>query len=264
MAEPNAERIIPEKGGDGIRTTNFHIAEAYKMIRTNLLFTLANTDSRIAVFSSAEPSAGKSTLCSNLAIAMAQTGARVILIDADMRKPVQHRNFRRSKTYGLSRILGGLNSTDECIQQNVMPNLDLITSGPLPPNPSELLGTERMKVLLKELSSRYDYVFLDMPPMCVVADALVVAPNAAGIVLVARQRQTTYSEVQECLEKIEQIGARMLGMVITDVDIKNVGCYARYGHYGRYVRYGRYEKRGYRKNDCRDAARDNERPNDHD
>lgn len=265
MAEPNTERAIPEKGGDGARNLNFHVAEAYKMIRTNLLFTLANTDSHVVVFSSAEPSAGKSTLCSNLAIVMAQTGARVLLIDADMRKPVQHRNFRRSKTYGLSRILGGLNSVEECIQQNVLPNLDLITSGPLPPNPSELLGTERMKTLLGEMASRYDYVFLDMPPMCVVADALVVAPYSAGVVLVARQRQTTYGEVQECLERVEQIGAKTLGVVITDVNIDNVGYYARFGHYGRYTRYGRYGKRYYyRKEGYRYAARETERPSDHD
>ena len=139
---------VPEKSGDSIRNANFRMAEAYKLIRTNLLFTLANTDNRAVAFTSAEPNAGKSTTCCNLGIVMAQTGARVVVVDADMRKPTQHRNFRVSKIEGLSKILGGLSSLDECVQKNVVPNLDLIPSGAIPPNPSELLGSARMAELL--------------------------------------------------------------------------------------------------------------------
>ncbi len=131
------------------RSVAFRVAEAYRMIRTNLLFTLANAKSKTVVFSSVEPSAGKSTLCSNLAIVMAQTGAKVLLIDADMRKPVQHRNFRVAKTMGLSKILGNLNSFEECVQRDMVTGLDLIPSGSIPPNPSELLGPARMKALLE-------------------------------------------------------------------------------------------------------------------
>lgn len=230
---------IPGKSGYSPRNVAFRVAEAYKMVRTNLLFTLANANSKTVVFSSAEPSAGKSTLCSNLAIVMAQTGAKVLLIDADMRKPVQHRNFRVSKTLGLSKILGNLNTLEECIHHNVTPNLDLIPSGSIPPNPSELLGSERMKRLLEQAEGQYDYVFLDSPPLGVVADALVIAPQSAGVVLVARQKQTTYDELDECVDAIKQIDATMLGVVVTDVRADG----SNYIHYNnkRYYRSYNYE-----------------------
>ena len=142
MPERNSKRIVsvPEKVGDSVRNANFRIAEAYKLIRTNLLFTLANTDNRAVAFTSVEPSAEN----------MARRGRHVVLVDADMRKPAQHRNFRVSKTEGLSKILGGLSALDDCVKKNVVPNLDLITSGATPPNPSELLGSARMVELLKK------------------------------------------------------------------------------------------------------------------
>ena len=208
-------------GEKASKRTVFQVMEAYKMIRTNLLFSMATTDNHVVVFSSAEPSAGKSTLSANLAIVMAQTGARVVLVDADMRKPSQHRNFKKTRSLGLSKVLGGLSTLEECIHRNVKPNVDLITSGPTPPNPSELLGSVRMKEVLEELQTQYDYVFVDMPPLCVVADALVVAPNAAGVVLVARHNQTMYEEFSEALEKVETTGAKLLGVVLTDMKVGN-------------------------------------------
>lgn len=237
-----ANEKTPEVAEKSTSRVAFQVMEAYKMIRTNLLFSLATKESRAVVFSSAEPSAGKSTLSANLAIVMAQTGARVILIDADMRKPTQHRNFQLSRTLGLSKILGGLATVDECIHKNVKPNVDAILSGPTPPNPSELLGSARMKNLLDELSQRYDYIFIDMPPLCVVADALVVAPMAAGVVLVARHNQTMFDEFSEALEKVETSGADLLGVVLTDMRsaVGNYGRYSRYSRYGRYGRYGGY------------------------
>ena len=220
--------------------STFQIVEAYKAIRANLLFALATSDSKVVALSSAEPNAGKSTAASNLAITMAQTGAKVLLIDADMRKPTQHRNFKRSRSTGLSKILSGLTTFQETVQKQVKPNVDVILSGPTPPNPSELLGSARMKSLLDEVSKEYDYIFVDMPPLCVVADALVVAPNAAGVVLVARQNQTTYDEFDEAIEKVENAGINLLGVVMTDVNMA-VSKYSRYGRYGnRYSRYGRY------------------------
>ncbi len=238
MTQEN-KSLVPEKTGYTNRSTAFRVAEAYKMIRTNLLYTLANAKNKIVVFSSAEPSAGKSTLCSNLAIVMAQTGAKVLLIDADMRKPVQHRNFRLAKTMGLSKILGNLNTLEECVQRDVVAGLDLITSGSIPPNPSELLGSDRMKALLETLEKQYDYIFIDSPPLGVVADALVLAPQTAGVVLVARQKQTTYDELAECTDAIKQINATMLGVVVTDVHTAGGG-YARYDN-KRYYRSYNYE-----------------------
>lgn len=236
--EKPVQQTVPEKDAVA-RKSSFQVSEAYKMIRTNLLFALSTTESRTVVFSSAEPGAGKSTLSGNLAIVMAQTGSRVVLVDADMRKPTQHRNFRISRTLGLSKILSGLNTLDECLVQNVKPNLDLIPAGTIPPNPSELLGSARMMALLEELQSRYDYVFLDMPPLCVVTDALVVAPHVAGVVLVSRYNQTTYDELGDAIESVQQSNANLLGVAMTCVEQESLG-------YGRYGRYGRYGKSGYR------------------
>ncbi len=223
---------MAEKAGSSTRSATFRVAEAYKMIRANLLFTLANAKNRVVVFSSAEPSAGKSTLCANLAIVMAQTGAKVVLVDADMRKPVQHRNFRQGKTQGLSKILGGLSSREECTISQVMPNLDLIPCGTIPPNPSELLGSDRMIALVGELEKEYDYVFIDTPPLGVVSDALVLQPVSAGIVLVARHKQTTYEEIEESIEAIKQVDGTLLGMVLSDVQ-------------NRKSLYGGYERKRY-------------------
>lgn len=234
---------LPEVAEKSSGRVAFQVMEAYKMIRTNLFFALATKESHIVVFSSAEPSAGKSTLSANLAIVMAQTGAKVLLIDADMRKPTQHRNFKRSRSTGLSKILGGLATVEETIQREVKPNVDVILSGPTPPNPSELLGSARMKNLLEEVGKKYDYVFIDMPPLCVVADALVVAPNAAGVILVARQNQTTYDEFGEALEKVENAGINLLGVVMTDMNMV-ISKYTRYGRYSKYGRYG-YGRYGY-------------------
>ena len=225
MAEQ--EKSTQVHTGYNHRSSTFRVAEAYKMIRTNLMFALANTDNRVVVFSSAEPGAGKSTLCANLAISMAQAGKKVILLDADMRKPVQHRNFRVSKTLGLSKILGGLNDVNECIYKQLIPNLDLIPSGSIPPNPSELLGSARMAALTEELRKRYDFVFVDTPPLGIVTDALALAPQAAGVVLVARHKQTMYDELSTAIENIKQINASLLGVVLTDTQAEKGG-YAGY------------------------------------
>ena len=231
-------RDIAEKNVQSSKGVAFRVAEALRLIRTNLLYTLANTDNRVVLFSSAEPSAGKSTVCSNLALIMAQSGARVLLIDADMRRPVQHRHFRMRRTDGLSKILAGMATFEECLHKEVSPNLDLLMVGSIPPNPSELLGSDRMRELLDKASQEYDYIFVDTPPICVVADALVLAPMAAGVVLVTRQGQTSYEEVEESLDAISQIDAVLLGVVITDADSEQKSYVRSYNR--RYYRYANY------------------------
>jgi len=227
-----------EKGDAAEKSLNFRITEAHRLIRTNLLYTLANAKSRVVVFSSAEPSAGKSTLCSNLSLVMAQSGARVLLIDADLRKPVQHRHFHLRKTDGLSKVLGGLADLSEAIHRQVAPNLDVLLAGAIPPNPSELLGSDRMKALVEAVSKEYDYVFIDTPPVGVVADALVLASLSAGVVLVARQKQTTYDELEESVEAITRIKSKLLGVVLIDVKEERIGYSRPYVH--RYYRYANY------------------------
>ncbi len=235
---PKIKGRIIEKSDQNAQSLNFRITEAHRLIRTNLLYTLANAESRVVVFSSAEPSAGKSTLCSNLSLIMAQSGARVLLIDADLRKPVQHRHFRLRKTEGLSKVLGGLTDLQTAIHQQVAPNLDVLLAGSIPPNPSELLGSDRMKALIQVVAKEYDYVFIDTPPVGVVADALVLASLSAGIVLVARQRQTTYDEIEDSMEAINRVNSKLLGVVLTDVKEERIGYSRPYlNHYYRYANY---------------------------
>lgn len=197
--------------------STFQIVEAYKTIRTNLLFALAPCNNKVVLVTSAEPNAGKSTVSCNLAITMAQTGARVLLIDADLRKPSQHKTFRVKKTNGLSTILSGQAAVEDCLCREVARGLDLIPSGSPPPNPSELLGSEAMRDLLDRLTLQYDYIFIDTPPLGVVSDSLVLINLSAGTVLVARQKQTTYTELQATVDAVRRVGGNLLGVVISDM-----------------------------------------------
>ena len=222
-------------GGRPIAST-FQIVEAYKTIRTNLLFALAPSDNKVVVISSAEPNAGKSTVSCNLAITMAQTGAKVLLIDADLRKPTQHKTFRVRKTDGLSRILSGQLTEEECICREVARGLDLLPSGSLPPNPSELLSSDAMRKLLERLSVQYDYIFIDTPPLGVVADSLVLSDWTAGTVLVTRQGQTTYDEFESAVDSIKNVEGTLLGVIISDMH-ENPRSYGRYNRYQYYKAY---------------------------
>jgi capsular exopolysaccharide synthesis family protein len=207
----------------------FQVTEAYKTLRTNLLFTLATSRNKAVIISSASPSEGKSSTCANIAITMAQTGARVIIIDADLRKPTQHYIFKKATRQGLTDILAGFNKVNELIDEQVEPGLDLIVSGPVPPNPSELLGSDKMRELIEELNTRYDYIFIDTPPVNIVTDATVLAPKTAGVILIARQLQSTYDDLKKAVSSIEFTGASILGIVINAIKEKH-GTYGKYAY----------------------------------
>ena len=140
------------------------------------------------------------------------------------------------KQNGLSEILSNLGTFEDCVRREVANNLDLVTSGTLPPNPSELIGSAAMANFLRDMEDVYDYIFVDTPPVCVVSDALVAAGLAAGVVLVCRQRQTTYTELQNAIESIHSVQSNLLGVVITDVkdDASTYGRYDRYRYYKSY------------------------------
>lgn len=203
------------------KITPFQIQEAYKLMRTNLMFSLSAKENNAIVFSSPMPSEGKSTTCSNLAITMAQTGAKTLLVDADLRKPVQHKVFRVNNAKGLTTLLAGFDTLAEVLHANVESNLDLIPSGPIPPNPSELLGGENMGRLLVALQENYDYIFLDTPPINVVTDALVLSRQTAGVVLVGRQKQTTHDELSRAIAALEFAGVSILGLVVNGMKEKH-------------------------------------------
>ena len=221
----------------------FNVVESYKTIRTNILFTVAESDKKVIAVSSANPGEGKSTSAANLAIALAQTGSTVLLIDADMRKPVQHRTFRVRNDEGLSTLIIRKSSIAKSVKSNVINNLDILLSGPLPPNPSELLSSNSCKLLLEQFAKTYDYVIIDTPPVNVVSDAMVMKDSISGILLVIRYAMTTYEELSDCMKQIGLANANMLGFVMNDVHHNHGAAYYNYKY--KYKKYGYVYGYGY-------------------
>lgn len=209
--------------------TPFVITEAYKSARTNIMFSVSgdkNECKRIIV-TSATPGDGKTTTCLNTAITFAQTGARVIIIDCDLRKPRIHKYLGLDKKNGLSSLLSGFITIDEAVNKNVRGTLDCITSGPIPPNPAELLSSDMMKELLDKLSAQYDYIFLDTPPVTVVTDACTMSKFVSGVVLVVRQNYTQHQGVADAVEALKFADAKILGFILNDAQTA-VGGYGAY------------------------------------
>mgnify|MGYP000442929433 CR=1 FL=1 len=215
----------------------FYIVERYKSIRTNVNFSLATSDKKIFAVSSANPSEGKSIISANIAIALAQGGNKALLIDADMRKAVQHKIFEIKNKKGLSTAISKMNKLDECIQKNVMENLDVMTSGPLPPNPSELLASENMLAILDELNKKYQIIIIDTPPVNVVTDAMELAKCVSGIVVVLRYGRTTTEDIEAVVKKMDFSKVNMLGFILNGIKNKRSGRY--------YSKYKYDYKRGY-------------------
>lgn len=199
----------------------FNIVENYKTMRTNLMFTLSTTRNKIVVVSSPNPSEGKSVTVANLAASMAETENKVLLIDADMRRPVQHRNFKLKNNVGLSTILSGESTFDKCVHETKNGNFAVLTSGVLPPNPSELLASEKMRELLEYVQHKYDYVIIDGTPLLPVTDVMSLADEVAGVLLIARYGRTTYQEIEESMKKLDLGDCNLLGFVLNDISAKN-------------------------------------------
>ena len=232
----------------------FSVSESYKSIRTNIMFSLGTSDKRIIAVSSPNPSDGKSTASANIAIAFAQANNKVLLIDADMRKPVQHKTFKLSNTKGLSTLIVNMSTVDESIKQGVIENLDVLTSGPMPPNPSELLSSDRYAELIKKLSKVYDYIIVDTPPVNVVSDALVMSNSVSGVVLVVKHKSTTYDDISESLKQFDFVGVNLLGFVLNDIQSEGRGYYYNYKYKYSYKYNYKYSDYAYRSDDNEDAA----------
>ena len=192
------------------------IAEAYRAVRTNLQFASAGDAIKYISFTSATPNEGKSTTVANLAITMAQDGKRVLLIDADMRKPVVHRRFGLPNK-GLSNYIAMKVSFANLVERDVVPNLDILASGPVPPNPSELLGAPRMKQLFEEVADEYDYVFIDMPPVLAVTDAAILASKVDRVVFVVKSGADSPDELKLAKTSLLQAGANIMGVILNAV-----------------------------------------------
>lgn len=199
------------------KNISFNVVESYKSIRTNILFALGTCNKKIFAVSSPNPSEGKSTMAANIAIALAQTGSTVLLIDADMRKPVQHKTFKIKNSNGLSTLIINKSSIAKSVRRNIVKCLDLLPSGPIPPNPSELLASEKFGELLEKFSVDYDYIIIDTPPINVVSDALVIKNLISGILIVLKYASTTFDDVSSCMKQIDLAKTNMLGFVLNDI-----------------------------------------------
>lgn len=194
--------------------SSFHVQEAYKALRTNIRFFLADSGCKKFCITSSAAGEGKSITILNLAISFAQTGQRVLLIDADMRRPSLARLLIEKPAPGLSNVLAGFNTEEESIRPNIYENLDVMLAGELPPNPSELLGSENMQKMLKRLEKRYDYILVDLPPVGVVSDACVIANSLDGVLFLVRQNSTERDAVKYSIKQLELSGANLMGFVV--------------------------------------------------
>ncbi len=214
------------------------LAEACRSIRTNLMFMSTDKPLGRLLVTSAGPKEGKTSMVVDLGIVMAQSGAKVVLVDTDMRKPRLHRAFGVRNEQGLSSILVGAAGLDDVLVQTEVEGLYLLTCGPIPPNPAELLHTGRFNELLQALDERFDRIILDSPPLGAVADAKVLSTVVDGTLLVIKARQTPKNMVRHAVDSVEDVGARLLGAVLSRVDLSK----REYGEYYYYYyrRYGGY------------------------
>lgn len=216
--------------------TPFQIQEGYKALRTNIIFSLPEAESNKIIVSSSVASEGKSTTCVNIAISFAEINKRVIIIDCDLRRPNISNLLDIPQNPGLSNVLVRMNDLDSAIRKNVRPNLDVLASGAIPPNPSELLASSKMQEIIETLGREYDYVFVDTPPVLAVTDTAILTKYCSGVLLVAQHNRTDRRAVAEAVEQLRLANAKILGGIFNGVDNDTTAYKRRYG-YGNYKEY---------------------------
>ena len=206
-------------------------AEAYRTLRTSIQFAGLDHKCRTVVVASTSPGEGKSTTVANFGVVMAQAGSRVCIVDSDLRRPTLHRIFGLGNARGLSTaLLDGL-PFSAVAQPTAVPNLSVLTSGPLPPNPAELVGAHRMQEFLEAATTDFDMILLDSPPIVSVSDALALAAVVDGVILVVRAGKIPQEVVRRAAGQIEAVKGRILGVLMNYVDLKRDGYYYDYYRY---------------------------------
>lgn len=207
------------------------IAEAYRAFRTNLQYSKVDGQLKSILFTSSGPGEGKSITAANTAIALAQGGAKVIILDCDLRRPVQHLIFGRVAT-GISNILSGKGTVADYVQDTDIPNLRILASGPIPPNPSELLNSNKMSDLLSTLGIQADYLIIDTPPVLPVTDTCVLASKVDGIIMVIGAGVVRPAEAQRAREALGRVNGSVLGVMVNRVKSDEI-----FGDYSSYCNY---------------------------
>lgn len=223
---------------------NYRVKEAYRTLRTNIEF--CGSDIKVIAVTSCTPNEGKSSVAVNMAMAMAEAGKKVMLIDADLRKSVLVGRYKgQNIKLGLTHCLAGRAEFADVMCSTNNDNLFMIFSGPVPPNPSELLGGKMFQMILQSAKKTFDYVIVDTPPLGSVIDGAIVARQCDGTMMVVESKAISYRFVQQIKDQLSKAECRILGVVLNKVDMSSNGYYGNYGkYYGKYYgkHYGKYGK----------------------
>lgn len=196
------------------------VAEAYRVLRTNLGFAGLDNPCRSVLISSCSPMEGKSTVAANLAVVLAQAGHKTILVDCDLRKPVQHRIFKVDNRQGLTSCLCSQTEVEDVACRDIMDNLSILTSGPIPPNPAEIINSQKIRDLWADLTVSYDYVIIDAPPALAVTDASILATQVDGVIMVVSSASTRNDLARQTKEQFVKANARIIGVVLNKVKVE--------------------------------------------
>jgi capsular exopolysaccharide synthesis family protein len=223
-----------EKPAISFDTDNTLIAEAFRKIRTNLQFLSVDNPPRVIVVTSSAPSEGKTTTAINIALALAEAEHSVVLVDGDMRRPSLAKYLDLVSSVGFSTVLSGAASLADVLQQTKYPHLTVLAAGPTPPNPSELLGSQAARKVLQELRSQFDYVVIDSSPLLAVTDGAIIATHADGTLLISRFGQTKRDQLAHAAGILNDVGAALLGAVVTMTPTRGGSTYSYSYHYSYY------------------------------
>jgi len=226
-----------------IENAPFPVVEAYKALRANIQFSGVGRKVKRILFTSSNPMEGKTSVSVNLAVTLGQAGQKVLLIDSDLRKPRVHTLLNMPLTPGLTNVLVKNYDFDNAVKRDSKRCIDVLTCGPIPPNPSEMLGSSEMKEFLESIEDKYDYIIMDTPPLLLMADAAVLSKYADGVVIVIQAGVTTFDMVKGVIGNLQKAGANILGCVLNDVRMEDISKHrygTKYGYYKNYSHY--YEK----------------------
>lgn len=205
-------------------------AEAYRTLRTNIQFSSYDQEVRVITVTSSRPGEGKSTVACNMAITFAENGKKVLLVDTDLRRPTVHKKFRLPNSLGIVNVIMNMEMISEVIHHDVTEGLDIITSGVIPPNPSELLGSKKFQRFLDEMKDQYDTIILDSPPLLAVTDAQVLTTLSDGTVVVAQHGVTKKDEIMQAKSLLEKVKGNILGVVLSQIPEEDNGYYYYYSY----------------------------------
>ena len=208
------------------------ISEQYRAIRTNIEYSNVDQNTKTILVTSSDKNEGKTTTVSNLAVSFANLNKKVLLIDCDLRNASIHKMFRLNNIYGLTDILAKDRAVDKCIQETELENLYVLTAGAIPPNPAEILSSEKMKNLIEDLKNIYDYIFIDTPPIGLVTDAGALSSFIDGVVLVVKSESIEKKYLEETKKKLDAVDARILGAILNSYKSEQKDYYY-YSYYGK-------------------------------